>query len=58
MSKYEVQLVALANMSARVTIEAESEKEAELKALEEAKSGNVLWNYDGISSDDTIEVGE
>ena len=57
MKQYQITLVALANVSTRVDVEAENEKEAEARAIQYAKDGNVSWNYDGISSDESIEVG-
>lgn len=54
--KYDIRLTATAHMSALVTVEADSIAEAEALAVRHAKEGNALWNYDGLTSDDSIEV--
>ncbi len=56
--KYDIRLVAVANMSTLMTVEAESEQQAELLAIQAAKNGDASWSYDGLASDNSIEVGE
>ena len=55
--KYIVTLTAQAAVSTSVEVEAASEEAARKAAIEEARSGNVQWNYDG-ADDESIEDQE
>ena len=48
MPTFSVELSALADMVGHVEVEADSEEQAEAKAIEIAKGGDVLWKYNGI----------
>lgn len=52
MPNFSVELSALADMVGHVEVEADSEEQAEAKAIEIAKSGDVLWKYNGIHEED------
>jgi len=52
---YTVRITAHAVMKGTAHVEAEDDKTAEKLALEEARSGNLTWDYDGII-DGTEEV--
>lgn len=54
--KHRILLTAQASVSCAVEIEADSTEEAETKAIDHARSGNVVWEYDGVD-DESIEVG-
>lgn len=54
---FDVRLVAIANVSSLVTVEADSEADARIVALRCAEDGGATWRYDGLT-DDRIEVGE
>jgi hypothetical protein len=53
--KYRVGLTARADVSASVEVEADTKLSAGAKALAMAKSGDVVWGYDG-ADDGTVEV--
>lgn len=55
--KFTVYLSAMANVETKVEVEAEDEAEAATKAVAEAKSGGVVWDYEGVD-DSTIESEE
>jgi hypothetical protein len=57
MPKFRVTLTADAYVSTVVTIEAATQEEANLLAVEYAEEGNASWNYQGVQ-DGTIEVSE
>lgn len=49
--KFHVDISVIADMSANIKVEAKSAEEAERLAIEIAKSGDVLWNYNGVRDD-------
>ena len=55
LAKYRVELTATAAVSAAVEVEAVSEQAAAAKAKAMAKSGDVVWSYDG-ADDGTVEA--
>jgi len=52
---YTVTLVAQADVSTHITVEAASQQEAERKAVEQARGDKAEWMYDGVD-DESIEV--
>jgi hypothetical protein len=57
-SLYFVKLTATADVSAYVSVPADSEQEAQAKALEIAEGGNVTWAYQGVHDDITLDSCE
>lgn len=55
--KFSISLVADARASARVEIDADTLEAAQAQAIEQARYGNVSFEYDGIETD-TIELGD
>jgi hypothetical protein len=55
MKTYYVTMTANASVSTGIQVLAESYVEAEAKAVELAKAGDVVWKYDG-ADDQTIQV--
>lgn len=51
-----IRLTATANVSALVTVEADSIASAEIMALKYAKDGGASWRYNGLTDDASIEV--
>ena len=56
-TKFVVYLSANSNVETKVEVEAKTSEEAIEKAFKVAKSGNVVWDYNGVD-DSTIEVNE
>ena len=56
MSKYRVQLSALASVRGAVEVEAPDEEQAQQAAINVAEEGNVEWRYDGVHADETIQA--
>ena len=56
-TKFSVYLSAVAGVEAKVEVEAETQKEASKRAIKVAKSGDVVWDYNGVD-DGTIVVNE
>jgi hypothetical protein len=54
---FSIPLVADARASARVEIDADTLEAAQAQAIEQARYGNVEFEYDGIETD-TIELGD
>lgn len=48
MPKFSVDVSAMAFVRTQVVVAAADAKEAESRALECAKSGDVTWRYDGV----------
>lgn len=57
MKKFTVYLSASSNVETKVDVEAESSEKAVEKAFKVAKSGDVVWDYNGVD-DSTIVVNE
>lgn len=55
--KFTVYLSANSNVETKVEVEAESSEKAVEKAIKVAKSGDVVWDYNGVD-DSTIVVNE
>ena len=55
LAKYRVEVTTIASVSAVVEVEAVSEQAAGAKAKAMAKSGDVVWVYDG-ADDSAVEV--
>lgn len=55
--KFTVYLSAMASVQTKLEVEAENEEDAASKAVAEAKSGSVVWDYEGVD-DSTIESEE
>lgn len=55
MPKFTVHLNCVAMVSTIVVVDADTKDEAEIKAFDTAKAGDVVWRYNQLTSDD-IEV--
>ena len=55
LAKYRVEVTTIASVSAVIEVEAVSEQAAGAKAKAMAKSGDVVWVYDG-ADDSAVEV--
>lgn len=54
MPNYRVTVYAVANVVTEIDVKADSPEEAEEKAIQEAKSGQLSWEY--VSGEDDFEV--
>jgi len=57
MQKFTVYLSAISNVETKVEVEAEDSEKAVEKAIKVAKSGDVVWDYNGVD-DSAIVVNE
>jgi hypothetical protein len=55
--KFAVYLSAVSNVETKIEVEAYSSEQATEWAIKVAKSGGVVWDYNGVD-DSTIEVEE
>jgi hypothetical protein len=51
MPKFSVDVSAMAVVRTCVEVQAADAKEAESRAIEAGKSGDVVWRYDGVEDD-------
>lgn len=55
--KFNIPMTAMAVVSTCMEVEADSLEQAQQKALQSAKEGNAVWQYQG-ADDSSIELGE